>query len=292
MRVNRLADAGVSRRQFFQESARGAAGCGVFGLLLWLHARPAASVPAQTLRPPGALPEAQFLGACVRCGLCVRACPYDILKLARPGEPAAPGTPWFEARTGPCEMCEDIPCVPACPTGALDRALTDINDARMGLAVLSDQETCLNFQGLRCDVCYRVCPLLDKAITLDTSSNARSGHHALFIPVVHSDHCTGCGLCEKACVLPKAAIKVMPRELAQGAASEHYRMGYDEKKKLGHAVMPDMLDLPDRLPAGNFVPPSSMPTGVPGSALRPGSGAFPFSVPSSPPPAGGTGGVP
>ncbi|WP_198151046.1 4Fe-4S binding protein, partial [Hyphomicrobium sulfonivorans] len=34
-----------------------------------------------------------FLSACVRCGLCVRACPYDTLKLATLGDPAALGTP-------------------------------------------------------------------------------------------------------------------------------------------------------------------------------------------------------
>ena len=71
----------------------------------------------------------------------------------------------------------------------------------MGLAVLVDQETCLNFLGLRCDVCYRVCPVIDKAITLEPQHNARTGKHALFIPTVHSDACTGCGKCEKSCVL-------------------------------------------------------------------------------------------
>jgi NAD-dependent dihydropyrimidine dehydrogenase PreA subunit len=39
--------------------------------------------------------------------------------------------------------------------------------------------------------------VIDKAITLDPQTNARTGKHTLFIPVVHSDHCTGCGKCEK-----------------------------------------------------------------------------------------------
>jgi ferredoxin-type protein NapG len=69
--------------------------------------------------------------------MCVRDCPYNILELARPESPVATGTPYFTARSGPCEMCEDIPCVKACPTGALDHRLTDINQSRMGLAVLS-----------------------------------------------------------------------------------------------------------------------------------------------------------
>ena len=136
----------------------------------------AKSLPADAIRPPGALPEKDdFLASCVRCGLCVRDCPYDILKLAELGENVATGTPYFTARTGPCEMCEDIPCVPACPTGALDHGLTDITKAKMGLAVLIDKETCIAFQGLRCEVCFNVCPVRGEAIKLEYRHNAALG---------------------------------------------------------------------------------------------------------------------
>ncbi|HFQ14449.1 MAG TPA: ferredoxin-type protein NapG [Gammaproteobacteria bacterium] len=229
-----------SRRRFLAETARAASGAGLLAMGLGLYARSVQSLPALAVRPPGARSEADFLSACVRCGLCVRDCPYDTLKLARPGEGLASGTPYFTAREIPCEMCEDIPCVAACPTGALDKSLSNIDDARMGLAVLIDQETCLNFQGLRCDVCYRVCPLIDKAITLDLQHNRRSRKHALFIPVVHSDACTGCGKCEHACVLDEAAIKVLPRHLAKGELGRHYRLGWKEKEKAGGSlVTPD-----------------------------------------------------
>ena len=80
----------------------------------------------------------------------------------------------------------------------------------MGVAVLVDQENCLNFLGLRCDVCYRVCPVIDKAITLEKVSNPRSDRHAMLLPTVHAEACTGCGKCEKSCVLEEAAIKVLP----------------------------------------------------------------------------------
>jgi len=212
----RTASSRLSRRRFLVDTARTASGVLLFGLGVGLYAKRSESLPATAIRPPGAGPEQDFLGACIRCGLCVRDCPYDTLKLAKPEEPVATGTPYFEARKIPCEMCEDIPCVKACPTGALDKDLTNIDDARMGLAVLIDQENCLNFLGLRCDVCYRVCPLIDKAITLEARHNVRSGKHAIFIPVVHSDACTGCGKCEHACVLDQAAIKVLPDKLAKG----------------------------------------------------------------------------
>ena len=93
-----------------------------------------------SIRPPGALGEDDFLSACIRCGLCARDCPYDTLKLAELGEDGpATGTPYFTARDIPCEMCDDIPCVAACPTGALEKSLDRIDDAvaRMLRAQLS-----------------------------------------------------------------------------------------------------------------------------------------------------------
>lgn len=241
---------GRNRRQFLADAAKTACGVGIAGLVLGLMARQAKSLPAEALRPPGALPEDRFLGACVRCGLCVRDCPYDTLVLAGLGDGVVAGTPFFTARRIPCEMCDDIPCVVACPTGALDKGLTKIDDARMGVAVLVDHETCLNFLGLRCDVCCRICPLIDKAITLDQIANPRTGKHAMFLPTVHSDHCTGCGKCEKACVLDEAAIKVLPRALAKGRRGANYRLGWIEKEKHGGELVPGLIDLPDRLPGG------------------------------------------
>jgi len=228
------------RRRFLADTARMGGAVALAGLGLGTYARQASSLPVQALRPPGARTERQFLGTCVRCGLCVRACPYDTLKLARLEEEVAIGTPYFTARDVPCEMCEDLPCVAACPTGALDPELTDIDDARMGLAALVNQETCLNYQGLRCDVCYRECPAIDRAITLEMRHNERTGRHSYFIPTVHSEHCTGCGKCERVCVLPDAAIKVLPVAVAKGASAKHYRWGWEEKDEAGGSlVTPD-----------------------------------------------------
>ena len=238
------------RREFLLDAAKLACGAGMLGLGVGFHASQARALPPEAVRPPGALAEEGFLGACIRCGLCVRDCPPKILSLALTGQGVANGTPYFTARSGPCEMCENIPCVKACPTGALDPALKDITKSRMGLAVLVDQESCLNFLGLRCDVCYRVCPLLDRAITLDPQHNARTGKHTRFIPTVHSDACTGCGICEKSCVLETAAIKVYPIALAKGRGGAHYRLGWEEKRRAGKSLLDEknMIELPTRLP--------------------------------------------
>ncbi|HIJ89523.1 MAG: ferredoxin-type protein NapG [Desulfobulbaceae bacterium] len=239
----------AERRRFLLNTARTTCGAALVGLGLGLYAnRQAVARPVYTTRPPGALPDKKFLAACVRCGQCVRACPYKALRLAKPEEEVATGTPYFIPRRIPCELCEKRPCIRACPTGALDPLLTDIYKARMGLAVLIDRENCLNFLGLRCDVCYRSCPLIDKAITLATLHNQRSGKHTIFQPEVHSKFCTGCGKCEKACVLDKAAIKVLPLDLAKGELGKHYRLGWEEKTKAGHSLIPEQMDLPDRMP--------------------------------------------
>jgi ferredoxin-type protein NapG len=238
--------------------AGAACGAAIAGLGLAGYARQARALPAEALRPPGALSEDKFLGACVRCGLCVRDCPYHTLKLSELGDTVPTGTPYFTARDIPCEMCEDIPCVKACPTAALDHNLKKIDDARMGLAVLVDQENCLNFLGLRCDVCYRVCPVIDKAITLEKRHNPRSDRHAMLLPTVHSDACTGCGKCEKSCVLEEAAIKVFPIRMAKGKLGQHYRLGWEEKEKAGGALVPGLEEPVVRRPEGG---PSSLPGG-------------------------------
>jgi len=146
------------------------------------------------------------------------------------------GTPYLMMRENPCRMCRDVPCAAACPTGALDIGLVseaagaekrlNINKARMGLAVI-DRETCIAYWGIQCDACYRVCPVIDKALTVDPVRNDRTGKHTIFGPVVHSGHCTGCGMCERACVTKKASIFVLPRRIAMGESSDRYVKGWD-----------------------------------------------------------------
>jgi len=189
------------------------------------------------LRPPGAKNEEEFLKSCIRCGLCVEACPYDTLKLAKVGERMVIGTPYFTPREIPCEMCVDIPCVPICPTQALDLSLVstlkdsrnvlDINMSRMGVAVV-DQENCLAYLGIRCEACYRACPLIDKAITIEYKHNERTGKHAHLLPIVHNNICTGCGKCEKACITEKATITVLPRDAVLGFIGSNYIKGWEE----------------------------------------------------------------
>jgi ferredoxin-type protein NapG len=214
----------ISRRNFFARVGQGAAMAATGGLVWsYLLTQQARATPF-AIRPPGALAAADFNARCIKCGQCVDACPYDTLKLATANSGVPIGTPYFIPRETPCYMCEDIPCVPVCPTGALDHALENIDDSRMGLAVI-DIENCLSWQGLRCEICFRECPVQGQAITVEHHPR-RISKHAMFVPLVHSDACTGCGICEKACPTQKSAIRVLQPELVQGQIGDHYRLGW------------------------------------------------------------------
>ena len=221
------------RRKFIFNMARGV-GVATLGGFIWSAYIDEAKASKLLLRPPGAIKEEDFLKTCIKCGLCVEACPFDTLLLAKPGDHKPLGTPYFTPREVPCRMCPDIPCVPVCPTGALDAdSVTtdnklDINISEMGLAVI-DKDSCIAFWGIQCDACYRACPLLGVAITIDYDKNERTGKHAFMKPVVHSDPCTGCGMCEHACVTEKAAIQIFPREVAMGRAGDYYIKGWDKE---------------------------------------------------------------
>jgi ferredoxin-type protein NapG len=214
----------LSRRDFLTRVGQGAALAATGGLLWSYLLRQQAHATPFALRPPGAVPEAGFNARCIKCGQCVHACPYDTLRLATANAGIPIGTPYFIPRETPCYLCPDIPCLGACPTGALDPALQDINESRMGLAVI-DTEHCLSWQGLRCEICSRECPLQGKAITVEHHPRHLS-KHAMFVPVVHSEACTGCGICEKACPTQEAAIRVLQPSLVQGRIGDHYRLGW------------------------------------------------------------------
>jgi len=244
-----------NRRKFMATTLQSVSLTAIGGLL-WSGYSDEAKASPLVLRPPGALSEDEFQKACIKCGLCVEACENrdsnknkdgskrpGTLKMAKGGDRNMIGTPFFVATDVPCYMCDDIPCVPVCPSEALDIASVsndkgelDINKARMGLAVVH-KESCVAFWGLQCDACYRACPLLDEAISLEYQKNERTGKHAFLLPVVHSDVCTGCGLCEKACITEKPAIFVLPIEHSTGRAGSHYVKGWDDKdqQRVGEA---------------------------------------------------------
>jgi ferredoxin-type protein NapG len=236
------------RRRFLAGMVRGI-GAAAVGGLAWTGYLDGKKDYPTILRPPGAVPEQEFLAKCTKCGLCAEACPFRALVLARPGDERPVGKPYLRMRENPCRMCRDIPCTVSCPTGALDRSLVsesdeqgrtslNVNRTKIGLAVI-DRETCIAYWGIQCDACYRACPVIDKAITVEYTKNERTGKHAILAPVVHSGHCTGCGMCEHACVTKKASIFVLPSALAMGESSDRYVRGWDSTDEERLHGLPD-----------------------------------------------------
>jgi ferredoxin-type protein NapF len=170
-------------------------GGGVSGLAVGLVIRPGTVEAARVLRPPGALPEAELLRRCVRCGACLRACPTNILQPAR-HESGALGmwVPEVRLRRDVCREDCNL-CGQVCPTEAIrPLSLVEKTHARIGTPVV-DATRCL---GHGCRICEDHCPY-----------GAITTHRGM--PVVDLRRCNGCGRCEQSCpVEGSAAIRVTP----------------------------------------------------------------------------------
>ena len=220
------------RREFLQKMVQGV-GYGALGVVAWSSYLSQSQARELTLRPPGVINEKDFVSTCMRCGMCVEACPYDVLKLSTISDDISIGTPYFTPRVEACRLCSDIPCTANCPTNALNmKSLTvdgkpSINSARMGLAIINTQ-TCLAYLGLQCTMCVQACPLTDEAIFIHKERNERTDIHAFLKPVVNPDLCTGCGMCEHACPTEIASIKILPLAITKGDIGSHYIVGWDK----------------------------------------------------------------
>ncbi len=154
--------------------------------------------PNRYIRPPGAIAEAAFLAACTRCKACGAVCPALAIRMLPTSHGIAAGTPALEVDDRACIMCADMPCVTACPTGALLAPQRGWAEVRMAVIGIDDRR-CLAYQGIECGVCARVCPVGDAAITIDDKGR----------PVIGAA-CTGCGKCVTACVTTPSAMNARP----------------------------------------------------------------------------------
>ncbi len=163
------------------------------------------------IRPPGALPEPEFVQTCVRCGACMKACITHGLQPAT-WQAGLEGiwTPVLVPRIGYCEK-NCTACGDVCPTNAL-RPFTvqDKEKPEMALGVASiNRDRCIAwYANKKCGACNEACPYkavqLVDARGLDGSIMRR--------PFVDETICTGCGMCENVCpVKPDAAIVVQRR---------------------------------------------------------------------------------
>ncbi len=84
----------------------------------------------------------------------------------------------------------------------------------MGYARI-EEDVCIAYQGYRCEVCYRVCPLIDEAIKIDFQSLEGDEIHTKFIPTIDEDVCTGCGLCVERCAVSEPYVPIRIVTLAE-----------------------------------------------------------------------------
>ncbi|MBP6497810.1 MAG: 4Fe-4S dicluster domain-containing protein [Campylobacteraceae bacterium] len=224
------------RRDFIQYST-----LGVLGLVLagGVVSAPYLKADEKRLRPPGAVEEDRFLALCIKCGQCLQVCPYHSIHLADFAKGYGMGTPYIDARKRGCYLCGAVPCVLACPTGALDHHTEKPEDVKMGIAVLEFPKSCLavtrtpvpkeqiqriythphtreleenvlkklsTFEGKPCTICADMCPLPNPLSAIEMIVTPMG----ITRPQVKSG-CVGCGVCEELCPALTPAIVIKPR---------------------------------------------------------------------------------
>ena len=154
------------------------------------------------VRPPGSLPESEFLSRCIRCGECMKVCPTNaiqpaVLQAGLEGN----WTPVLNYNIGYCSY-ECTLCTQVCPTGAIQPiTIEQKRKIKIGTAFF-DRNRCLPYASQRsCIVCEEHCPIPKKAIWVELVEVTRRNGEKVTLkqPRVDLELCTGCGICQHSC---------------------------------------------------------------------------------------------
>ena len=162
----------ITRRGFILSSVSGIIAVQLFPLATGT----AADKNLSLIRPPGSLPESDFLNRCIKCGQCMRICPTNIVVPS--GFFGGIENLWtpvlnFTDGTSGCQLTCTA-CGHICPTSAI-RPITpseklgidtfaDKGPVKMGTAIV-DRNRCLPWAlDTPCIVCEENCPVTPKAI--------------------------------------------------------------------------------------------------------------------------------
>ncbi|MGQ9651518.1 MAG: 4Fe-4S dicluster domain-containing protein [Phycisphaerae bacterium] len=153
----------------------------------------------EVLRPPGALPETEFLARCYRCGNCAEVCPAKAIYPMSRQDIQKAGTPYIDPDLAACTLCDQLACIKACPSGAL-QVIGDKSQIKMGTATV-DHRLCLRRSSSLCTICLDTCPIGREAIDISDGGELQ----------VDPMTCVGCGVCQYNCPVRPRAIRVEPR---------------------------------------------------------------------------------
>jgi MauM/NapG family ferredoxin protein len=180
------------------------------------------------IRPPGSLPEEEFLDRCIRCGECMKVCPTNGLHptLFEAGLEGI-GTPILVPALGYCDY-ECNACSQVCPTGAIRPIpLAEKKELKIGTAYFNKNKCYPWNENLNCLVCEEHCPTPEKSIKFwDVEVLEQETNKVITVkrPYVVTEICIGCGICETKCPLKdEPGIRVTAR--AEARHPERYSGG-------------------------------------------------------------------
>jgi len=213
----------LSRRSFMQSGF-----AGLLSLGLLKTAALSRNQKGTAIRPPGSLPESDFMDRCIRCHECVRICATTgacLQPSVLEGGWEGIWTPRAVPRVGYCEYNCTL-CGEVCPTGAIHKLpLEEKQKTKMGLAFF-DKSRCIPwYRHEDCLVCEEHCPTPDKAIKFDVREVVThdGSKRVVKFPYVVEELCIGCGICETKCpVIGKAGIFVTNAMEQRWGAEESY----------------------------------------------------------------------
>jgi len=150
------------------------------------------------VRPPWALEEELFIDRCTRCGECVNACPYNIIKEGRGKFPI------MDFSLHGCDFCRE--CVDVCEPKVLHYdPSTNTAPWKLKANILP---ACLSLNAVICRSCGEVCEERAISFKLELGGVAR--------PNINVETCTGCGECFAVC--PIKSVEISPADPRSEAA--------------------------------------------------------------------------